>query len=242
MMTRTGLIDARQKLTENYRTLAAKGAHDLIGADAIDILRWTDEHLVGNYVIASSMKDAVLIHLASRVRAGVDVIFLDTGYHFAETIGTRDAVAATYDVNLINVRPEYSVAEQDSRLGKNLFADDPDACCRLRKVQPLSRMLRGYCGWVTGLRRTDSRTRAQTPVITFDESFGIVKVNPLAAWTDDDLESYVEEFGVLVNPLVHEGYPSIGCAPCTSRPPSAADPRSGRWQGRGKSECGLHAS
>jgi phosphoadenosine phosphosulfate reductase len=241
-MTRTGLVDAQEKLTDNYRALAAKGEADLVGADTIDILRWTDEHLVGNYVIASSMKDAVLIHLASRVRSGVDVIFLDTGYHFGETIGIRDAVEATYDVNLINVRPEYSVAEQDSRLGRDLFTDDPDTCCRLRKVEPLSRILRGYCGWVTGLRRVDSPKRAQTPVIAFDESFGIVKVNPLAAWTDDDLDSYVEEFGVLVNPLVRAGYPSIGCAPCTSRPTSIADLRSGRWQGRGKSECGVHVS
>ena len=241
-MTSAGLADAQERLTDNYRALAARGAADLVGADAVDVLRWTDEHLVGNYVIASSMKDAVLIHLAARVRSGVDVLFLDTGYHFTETIGTRDAVAATYDVNIINVRPEYSVDEQDSRLGKDLFGRDPDICCRLRKVQPLGRMLRGYCGWVTGLRRTDSPGRAQTPVIAFDERFGIVKVNPLAAWTDDDLDSYIEEFGILVNPLVHEGYPSIGCAPCTSRPSSALDLRGGRWQGRGKSECGLHAS
>lgn len=187
------------------------------------------------------MQDAVLVHLAARVRPGIDVMFLDTGYHFAETIGTRDAVAATYDINLINVRPEYSVAEQGSRLGENLFTNDPDACCRQRKVAPLSRMLRGYCGWVTGIRRTESPARAQAPVITFDERFGIVKVNPLVRWTDDDVDSYIEEFGILVNPLAHEGYPSIGCAPCTSRPISGADPRSGRWQGHRKSECGLHA-
>ena len=241
-MTAAGLADAQERLTDNYRALAARGTTDLVGADAIDILRWTDEHLVGNYVIAASMKDAVLIHLASRVRSGVDVLFLDTGYHFAETIGTRDAVAATYDVNIINVRPEYSVEEQDSRLGKDLYARDPDTCCHLRKVAPLSRMLRGYCGWVTGLRRTDSAGRADSPVVAFDERFGIVKVNPLVAWTDDDLDCYIEEFGILVNPLVHEGYPSIGCAPCTSRPSSALDLRSGRWQGRGKSEGGLHAS
>ncbi|MEZ0051580.1 phosphoadenosine phosphosulfate reductase [Mycobacterium sp. MAA66] len=241
-MTEMGLADAREKITDNYRALAVQGAADLAGADAIDILRWTDEHLAGSYVIASSMQDAVLVHLASRVRPGVDVMFLDTGYHFAETIGTRDAVEATYDINLINVRPEYSVAEQNSRSGTDLFASDPDACCRLRKVQPLSRMLRGYCGWVTGVRRADSPKRAQTPVIAFDEKFGIVKVNPLARWTDDDIDSYVEEFGVLINPLVYEGYPSIGCAPCTSRPTAGTDLRSGRWQGRGKSECGLHAS
>ncbi|WP_280829199.1 phosphoadenylyl-sulfate reductase [Mycobacterium sp. OTB74] len=233
---------ARATVTGHYRELAAQGAADLVGAGALDILRWTDEHLAGSYVIASSMQDAVLVHLASRVRPGVDVIFLDTGYHFAETIGTRDAVAACYDVNVISTHPEISVAEQDLLLGKDLFARDPNECCQRRKVQPLSRAMRGYCGWVTGVRRADSPDRADTPVIAFDENFAMVKVNPLADWTDDDVQCYIAEHDVMVNPLVHEGYPSIGCAPCTTRPTPGAEVRSGRWQGWGKDECGLHAS
>jgi len=234
------------------RELAARGAAELEGADAAEVLRWTDETFGGvhgprawatcNYVVASSMQDAVLVDLAARVRPGVPVIFLDTGYHFAETIGTRDAVESVYDVHVLNVTPERTVAEQDELLGKDLFARDPGECCRLRKVAPLGRTLRGYSAWVTGLRRVDAPTRANAPLVGFDEAFKLVKISPLAAWTDQDIRNYIAEHDVLVNPLVYEGYPSIGCAPCTARPVDGADPRSGRWQGVAKTECGLHAS
>jgi phosphoadenosine phosphosulfate reductase len=143
---------------------------------------------------------------------------------------------------VLNVTPEHTVAEQDELLGKNLFARDPNECCRLRKVAPLSKALRSYSAWVTGLRRVEAPTRANAPLISFDEQFKLVKVNPLAAWTDQDVADYIVENDVLVNPLVYEGYPSIGCAPCTAKPAEGADPRSGRWQGRSKIECGLHAS
>jgi phosphoadenosine phosphosulfate reductase len=192
--------------------------------------------------VASNMQDAVLINLAAKVRSGVDVLFLDTGYHFVETIGTRDAVEAVYDINIVNVTPEHTVAEQDALLGKNLFARDPNECCRLRKVAPLGKALRGYSAWVTGLRRVEAPTRANAPLISWDKAFGLVKINPLAAWTDEDMQHYIDTNDVLVNPLVYEGYPSIGCAPCTAKPVEGADPRSGRWQGLSKTECGLHAS
>ena len=188
------------------------------------------------------MQDAVLVEMAAKVRPGVDVLFLDTGYHFAETIGTRDAVEAVYDVHVVNVTPEHTVAEQDELLGKDLFARDPGACCRMRKVEPLSKALRGYSAWVTGIRRVEAPTRANAPLIRFDEAFGLVKINPLAAWSDDDMQDYMSTNGILVNPLVDEGYPSIGCAPCTAKPVPGNDPRSGRWQGLAKTECGLHAS
>lgn len=226
----------------DLRALAARGAAELSGASAADLMAWTDRHFGGHYVVASNMQDAALIHLAAQTRPGVDVLFLDTGYHFAETIGTRDAVEAVYDVTVVNVTPEHTVAEQDRLLGQDLFARDPHECCRLRKVVPLGRALSGYTAWVTGIRRVESPTRADAPLISFNEAFNLVKVNPLAAWTDEDLQSYIETHGVLVNPLVEEGYPSIGCAPCTAKPADGADPRSGRWQGVNKTECGLHAS
>jgi len=225
----------------DLRELAEQGAKDLDGAAAVDLLRWADEHFASEYVVASNMQDAVLIDMAAKVRPGVDVLFLDTGYHFAETIGTRDAVSEVYDVNVINVTPEHSVAEQDALLGKNLFARDPNECCRLRKVAPLGKALQGYSAWVTGLRRVEAPTRANAPLISFDAAFGLVKINPLATWTDQDIEDYIEANDVLVNPLVFDGYPSIGCAPCTAKPADGADPRSGRWQGKGKIECGLHS-
>ena len=226
----------------DLRELAERGAADLAGANADDLLAWTEANFGGNYVVASNMQDAVLVDLAAKVRPGVDVLFLDTGYHFVETIGTRDAVEAVYDIHVVNVTPENSVAKQDELFGKDLFAREPNECCRMRKVEPLSKALRGYAAWVTGIRRVEAPTRANAPLISFDRAFGLVKINPLAAWTDEDMQNYIEANDVLVNPLVHEGYPSIGCAPCTAKPVEGADPRSGRWQGLSKTECGLHAS
>ncbi|WP_422746265.1 phosphoadenylyl-sulfate reductase [Mycobacterium sp. WMMD1722] len=223
--------------------LAERGAAELgPHASADDLLRWTDENFAGNYIVASNMQDAVLVHMAAEVRPGVDVLFLDTGYHFAETIGTRDAVQSVYDVNVVNVEPERTVAEQDAMFGENLFARQPNECCRMRKVEPLSKALRGYSAWVTGIRRVEAPTRANAPLISWDKAFGLVKINPLAAWSDQDMQDYVDRHGVLVNPLVDDGYPSIGCLPCTAKPVPGSDPRSGRWAGTGKVECGLHVS
>ncbi|RDH79927.1 phosphoadenylyl-sulfate reductase [Mycolicibacterium moriokaense] len=236
----------------DMQRLAERGAAELAGATAIELLRWTDEIFgthtgardpaAKGYVVASNMQDGVLVDLASRVRPGVDVLFLDTGYHFVETMGTRDAAEAVYDINVINVAPEKTVAEQDELFGKDLFAREPNACCRMRKVEPLSKALRGYSAWVTGIRRVEAATRANAPLISWDKAFNLVKINPIAAWTDEEIQAYIEANDVLVNPLVFEGYPSIGCAPCTAKPDEGADPRSGRWAGSTKTECGLHAS
>lgn len=227
----------------DLQQLAERGAAELgPDASAHDLLRWTDENFAGNYVVASNMQDAVLVDMAAKVRPGVDILFLDTGYHFAETIGTRDAVEAVYDVNVVNVAPERTVAEQDALLGKDLFAREPNECCRLRKVEPLSKALSGYSAWVTGIRRVEAPTRANAPLISWDKAFGLVKINPLAAWSDEEMQAYIDAHGVLVNPLVDEGYPSIGCFPCTAKPAPGSDPRSGRWQGLAKTECGLHQS
>jgi phosphoadenosine phosphosulfate reductase len=241
------------KLSEgDLREIAARAGAELEGASATEILRWTNKTFGGvsgprawatcNYVVASSMQEAVLIDLAAKVRPGVPVIFLDTGYHFVETIGTRDAIESVYDIRVLNVTPEQTVSQQDRLLGKDLFARNPSECCQRRKVAPLGKTLRGYSAWVTGLRRSEAATRANAPVVGFDEGFKLVKVNPLADWTDEDVQNYIDEHSVLVNPLIDEGYASIGCEPCTAKPLAGADPRSGRWQGLAKTECGLHAS
>ena len=235
-------MTAVTRTESDLKQLAERGAAELADAGPEELLRWTDENFGGNYIVASNMQDGVLVEMAAKVRPGVDVLFLDTGYHFAETIGTRDAVEAVYGVNIVNVRPELSVAEQDELHGKDLFARQPNECCRMRKVEPLSKALRGYSAWVTGIRRVEAPTRAKAPLISFDEAFGLVKINPIAAWTDEDMQNYIDANDVLVNPLVFEGYPSIGCAPCTAKPIEGADPRSGRWAGTSKTECGLHAS
>jgi phosphoadenosine phosphosulfate reductase len=226
----------------DLQLLAERGAAELEGAGADELLRWTDENFGSQYVVASNMQDAVLVSMAAKVRPGVDVLFLDTGYHFVETIGTRDAVEAVYDVNIVNVTAENSVAKQDQLFGKDLFAREASECCRMRKVEPLGRALQGYSAWVTGIRRVEAPTRANAPLISWDKAFNLVKINPIAAWSDEQMQAYIDDNDVLVNPLVFEGYPSIGCAPCTSKPAEGADPRSGRWAGSTKTECGLHAS
>jgi phosphoadenosine phosphosulfate reductase len=225
------------------RAIAEAGAA-LLGPDATaqQVLAWTAETFGEKFIVASNMQDAVLVELAAAAKPGVEVLFLDTGYHFAETIGTRDAVETVYGVRIVNARPAHTVAEQDSLLGKDLFARDPNQCCALRKVVPLQNTLAGYDAWVTGVRRVEAPTRANTPLVTYDEKFGLVKVNPIAAWTDEDMDAYIAEHNILVNPLVAAGYPSIGCAPCTAKPAPGADKRSGRWAGTGKIECGLHVS
>jgi len=224
------------------RALAQSGATELgPDASAEQVLAWTAQTFGEHFVVASNMQDAVLVELAARARPGVDVLFLDTGYHFAETLGTRDAVAARYDVRILDAAPDHTVAEQDALLGRDLFAREPDRCCALRKVVPLERTLARYGAWVTGVRRVEAPTRADTPLVGWDERFGLVKVNPLAAWSDADTDAYIAEHGILVNPLVEAGYPSIGCAPCTRMPAPGQDKRSGRWAGRAKTECGLHA-
>ena len=171
------------------------------------------------------MSDAVIVHLASAVRPGIDVVFLDTGYHFPETIGTRDAVAAVYPVNLVNVTPSRTVAEQDAELGPRLYGRNPDLCCYLRKVEPLERTLKRYDSWITGVRREETLSRRTTRVVEFDEKRQKVKVNPIVAWTSEQVDEYIASNGVLVNPLVYDGYPSIGCRTCTLRVEPGADPR-----------------
>ncbi|QXE34126.1 phosphoadenylyl-sulfate reductase [Streptomyces sp. GMY02] len=229
--------------TDGSRALAAlaeRAGRELEDAPALEILQWAAETFGKRFCVTSSMEDAVVAHLASRARPGVDVVFLDTGYHFPETIGTRDAVAAVMDVRVITLTPRQSVAEQDAEYGPRLHDRDPDLCCALRKVKPLEEGLAGYDAWATGLRRDESPTRANTPVVGWDARRGKVKVSPIARWTQDDVDAYVTEHGVLTNPLLTDGYASVGCAPCTRRVLEGEDARAGRWAGLGKTECGLH--
>jgi phosphoadenosine phosphosulfate reductase len=205
-----------------------------------DILRWAVATFGDRICVTSSMTDAVIVHMASAIRPGIDVIFLDTGYHFAETIGTRDAVAAVYPVNLINVEPSRTVAEQDAELGPRLYRRNPDLCCYLRKVEPLERALSRYDAWITGLRRDETIERRDAGPVEWDGRREMVKVNPIVSWQQKQVDDYIAENGILVNPLVYDGYPSIGCSTCTRRVTPGDDPRSGRWAGTGKTECGIH--
>ena len=230
-----GIVD-----TMTLQQTAEQAGRDLGTAPAQEVLRWAVETFGDRFVIASSMGDGLLACLASEVASGVDVLFLDTGYHFAETIGTRDAVAQVYDVQVRTMLPLLTVAEQDAAHGERLYERDPNACCALRKVEPLARGLEPYTAWASGIRRDEATTRRDIGVVEWDAKREMVKVNPIATWTQADVDAYVEANGVLVNPLADDGYPSIGCAPCTRRVAPGEDPRSGRWAGSAKTECGLH--
>ncbi|MCF3120050.1 MULTISPECIES: phosphoadenylyl-sulfate reductase [Streptomyces] len=232
--------DEEQHTNEELRALAERAGRDLEDSSPLEILRWAADTFGPRFCVTSSMEDAVVAHLASRALPGVDVVFLDTGYHFPETIGTRDAVEAVMDVNVITLTPRQTVAEQDAQYGPKLHDRDPDLCCKLRKVQPLEDGLTGYAAWATGLRRDESPTRANTPVVGWDEKRRKVKVSPIARWTQDDVDAYVTEHGVLTNPLLMDGYGSVGCAPCTRRLLDGEDARAGRWAGNAKTECGIH--
>ncbi|MFI0165463.1 phosphoadenylyl-sulfate reductase [Streptomyces sp. NPDC017082] len=230
----------RERTDEELKALAERAGRELEDASALEILRWAADTFGEKFCVTSSMEDAVVAHLASRVRKGVDVVFLDTGYHFPETIGTRDAVEAVMDVNVITLTPRQTVAEQDAQYGPALHDRDPDLCCRLRKVRPLDEGLENYQAWATGLRRDESPTRANTPVVGWDENRRKVKISPIARWTQDDVDAYITEHGILTNPLLMDGYASVGCAPCTRRVLEGEDARAGRWAGSAKTECGLH--
>jgi phosphoadenosine phosphosulfate reductase len=224
----------------NLKDLAQTAAVEFAEADAAEVLEWAARTFGDRWIVASNMQDAVLIDLAVKAKSTVDVLFLETGYHFAETIGTRDAVEAVYpQVRIVNAAAEQSVADQEAEFGL-LNQTAPDRCCFLRKVVPLQRTLANYDAWVTGVRRVDAPTRANTPMVQWDDRNGLVKLNPIAAWTDEEFDAYIADHGILQNPLVSEGYLSIGCAPCTAKPLPGADPRSGRWAGLAKTECGLH--
>jgi phosphoadenosine phosphosulfate reductase len=230
----------RQPNSIDLEVLAKQASRELADAAADEIVRWAVRTFSHRVCVTSSMTDTVIIDLASRVKPGIDVIFLDTGYHFAETLGTRDAAAIIYPVNLINVTPSRTVEEQERDLGPRLYGRNPDLCCYLRKVVPLDRALEPYDAWITGLRREETPSRRDSYAVEWDSRRKMVKVNPIVAWSQDEVDAYIEAYGVLVNPLVFEGYPSIGCATCTVRAAPGAGPRSGRWPGTSKTECGIH--
>jgi phosphoadenosine phosphosulfate reductase len=225
---------------DSMERLAAEAAEALAGASAEDVIKWAAETFGSRVCITSSMTDSVIIHLTSQQIPGIDVLFLDTGYHFPETIGTRDAVSAVYPINLVNVTPPTTVAEQDAELGPRLYSRNPDLCCYLRKVVPLEQALGPYDAWITGVRREETDARSDTKVVQWDPRREMVKINPIVEWSQPEVDQYIAENGVLVNPLVYDGYPSIGCRTCTSKVEAGADPRSGRWAGSAKTECGIH--
>ena len=210
----------------------AEVACQLEGAPAAEIVAWAADRYGSGLVMTASFQDCVLIDVVAAVAPGTEVVFLDTGYHFDETLAYLAQVRDRYGLNLRVVGPELA---PDDR-----WRDDPDGCCQARKVEPLRRALAGRAAWLSGLRRADNPLRAGVPVVAYDEVCGAVKVNPLATWSDQDVAAYVAERELPVHPLRAQGFTSIGCWPCTRPTLPGEDPRQGRWSGSAKTECGLH--
>ncbi|HUZ42798.1 MAG TPA: phosphoadenylyl-sulfate reductase [Acidimicrobiales bacterium] len=200
-------------------------------ASASAVLRWARDRFGASLVLASSFQDCVLIDAAARQYPEIEVVFLDTGFHFPETLDYVETVRRRYDLNLRVLGPA---------LGPGEWPCGTDRCCELRKVAPLAQALEGRDAWMTGLRRTEAATRAEAPIVGWDEGRGLIKVNPLATWTDRDVSGYVIDHGLPVHPLTSQGFLSIGCAPTTRAVLPGEDPRAGRWSGTDKTECGIH--
>ena len=200
-------------------------------APASAVIRWALETFGESVVLAASFEDIVLIDLVTRVVPGIEVVFLDTEAHFPETLDFVEQVRARYGLNLTVTKPGPEAAAHPC---------GTEQCCQFRKVEPLRRALAGKRAWLTSLKRSDGPTRAEAPIVSWDATFGLVKVNPLATWTENDITSYLADHDLPVHPLIPRGYRSIGCAPTTRPVAEGDDPRAGRWSGLDKSECGLH--
>ncbi|MBP2017218.1 phosphoadenosine phosphosulfate reductase [Symbiobacterium terraclitae] len=223
--------------------LAAASAA-LEGQGPVAALRWAYEHFAHDEIaLACSFgaEDVALVDMISKLAPEAQLFYLDTNFLFPETYQTIEAVRAAYPLRIRQVLPSLTPEEQAAQYGDELWRRDPDACCSIRKVQPLTQVLSGLKAWITGIRREQSPTRANAQVVEWDRKFGLVKINPLVAWKDADVWKYILENNVPYNPLHDQGYPSIGCTHCTRAVRPGEDPRAGRWSGFQKTECGLHA-
>lgn len=209
---------------------------------AEEILQWAATRYAPSLTFAASLglEDCVVIDMIGRARLPIDIFTLDTGLLFPETYALKQRIEQRYGLSIRAVTPEFTVPQQAERDGPELWLREPDRCCEMRKVQPLRAALSKFDAWITAIRRDQTPERATAPVVGWDGRFGLVKVNPLVRWTFDEVRAYVTEHDVPFNPLHDQGYPSIGCMPCTSPVKPGEDPRSGRWRGKEKTECGLH--
>lgn len=205
----------------------------LAHAPASRAVEWAVDRFGPDLVLAASFQDIALVDLAVKVDPDIEVVFCDTGAHFPETLVFVDEVRERYGLRLTVTQPGPDAADWPCGTAK---------CCQLRKVEPLQRVLAHKRAWLTSLKRVDAPTRANAPIVGWDQVFGVVKVNPLATWTDDDVDSYLRDHGLPLHPLIPMGYLSIGCAPTTRPVVAGEDHRAGRWADTGKTECGLHAS
>lgn len=216
-------------------------AVELETASAEEIIAWAIQTFPNiTFACSFGAEDVVLVDMLQKISPKTDIFYLDTDFHFKETYETRDAIADYYELDFVRVAPVITPEEQAQQFGEELWKVDPNACCNIRKVEPLTRILSQYDAWITGIRRDQAPTRANAKKIEYDAKFGLVKFNPIAGWTSEDVWQYIRDNNVIYNPLHDRNYPSIGCEYCTRQVMPGEDPRAGRWSDSDKTECGLH--
>lgn len=221
--------------------LIQEKAVELESATPQEIIAWAVETFPNiTFACSFGAEDVVLVDILQKVSPATDIFYLDTDFHFKETYETRDKLMNRYDLQFVRVSPLISPADQERQHGAELWKKDPNTCCNIRKVEPLTRVLSKYEAWITGIRRDQAPTRANAKKIEYDVKFGLVKFNPIADWTSEDVWNYIHSNGLVYNPLHDQNYPSIGCEHCTRPVMPGEDPRAGRWAESEKTECGLH--
>jgi phosphoadenosine phosphosulfate reductase len=241
---RSAAADSIRQPAPEYLAWLDAESRRLESASPEEILAWAVETYYPSFTMATGLgpEGCVIISMLARIEPRVYIFNLDTGYQFRETLELRDRIAEKYGIVVDLQRPELPVEAYEAAHGGPIHQRDPDQCCRDRKVAVLHRVAREYDAWATGIRRDQSPTRADTPIVRWDKKFGLVKISPLAAWTKRDVWKRIYEEQVPYNPLHDQGYPSIGCQPCTRAVAAGEDERAGRWTGRAKTECGLHTA
>ncbi|MDI4643423.1 phosphoadenylyl-sulfate reductase [Cohnella hashimotonis] len=221
--------------------LIREKAEEFEHASPETVIRWAVETFPNiTFACSFGAEDVVLVDMLQKISPKSDIFYLDTDFHFKETYETRDKLAAYYNLEFVRVSPLITPEEQAGQHGPELWKVDANACCNIRKVEPLTRILGQYEAWITGIRRDQAPTRANAKKIEYDTKFGLVKFNPIASWTSDDVWNYIRSNNIIYNALHDNHYPSIGCEYCTRQVMPGEDPRAGRWAGQEKTECGLH--
>lgn len=221
--------------------LVAQKAVELETASPEEILKYAVETFPNiTFACSFGAEDVVLVDMLQKISPKTDIFYLDTDFHFKETYETRDRLEQHYGLKFVQVKPLLTPEEQAEKHGAELWKSDPNACCNIRKVEPLTKILSKYDAWITGIRRDQAPTRANAKKIEYDTKFGLIKFNPIASWTSEDVWNYIRTNNVIYNPLHDNNYPSIGCEYCTRQVMPGEDPRAGRWSGTDKTECGLH--
>ncbi|WP_046226229.1 phosphoadenylyl-sulfate reductase [Paenibacillus dauci] len=221
--------------------LARIKAEELEHASAEQVIRWAVDNFESlTFACSFGAEDVVIVDMLQTISPSTDIFYLDTDFHFQETYETRDRMVERYGINFVKVAPKLTPEEQAAAHGESLWTVDPNACCNIRKVEPLTRILSQYDSWITGIRRDQAPTRANAKKVEYDYKFGLMKFNPIADWTSEDVWQYIRDNDIIYNPLHDRHYPSIGCEQCTRQVMPGEDPRAGRWAGSEKTECGLH--